>query len=134
MLSLAGYVLLYNPCTLLHVSVSVKDSLDSQLEEAKLFTVKRTYVILNWVDRRTAFTRQSHCLHTNIYSSTPQLARCTWKPRTTPKLGDIYYPSNSTLIYSAAHSKITRQRKNPTSQLPRLIWILSCARYHGSVA
>lgn len=45
-------------CRQNHVSVSVKDSLDSQLEEAKLFTVKRTYVILNWVDRRTAFTRQ----------------------------------------------------------------------------
>lgn len=36
-----------------HVSVSVKDSLDSQLEEAKLFTVKRTYVTLNGVDRRS---------------------------------------------------------------------------------
>ena len=31
---------------------SVKASLDSQLEEAKQFTVKRTYVILWWVDRR----------------------------------------------------------------------------------
>lgn len=37
-------------------SVSVKDSLDSQLEDTKLFTVTRTYVTLNWVDRKTAFT------------------------------------------------------------------------------
>lgn len=41
---------------LLLCSVSVKDSLDSQLEDTKLFTVKRTYVTLNWVDRKTAFT------------------------------------------------------------------------------
>lgn len=61
-------------CTVsrLHDSVSLKDSLDSQLEEAKLSTVKRTYVTLNWVDRRRIHKTKNH---TNVNSSNFQLAR-----------------------------------------------------------
>lgn len=98
---------------------SVKVSLDSQLEEAKLFTVKHLRNLkVGWP--QTALTR-INCLDSNVNSPTPQLARVLESHPFFQNWEIVYCPSHIILICRAAKESYI---STATSASPNLDLVL----------